>query len=51
MECEIRLEPSMRAPREARRFVSHHLCDFGYLKLVDNAGIIVAELVTNARAP
>jgi anti-sigma regulatory factor (Ser/Thr protein kinase) len=48
MECEIRLEPSKRASRQARGFVSHHLCELGFPKLVDDAVTIVAELVTNA---
>jgi hypothetical protein len=36
------------APREARRFVAHHLKEMGYSALVENAEIIVSELVTNS---
>jgi hypothetical protein len=39
----------MRASREARGFVSLHLYELGFPRLVDDAVIIVVELVTNAR--
>jgi anti-sigma regulatory factor (Ser/Thr protein kinase) len=48
MDREIKLEPTIRAPREARGFVSRHLDELGYPKLIDDAAMIVCELVTNS---
>jgi anti-sigma regulatory factor (Ser/Thr protein kinase) len=48
MEREIRLEPSRRAPGEARVFVSRKLDELGYSKLIDDAVLIIDELVTNS---
>jgi two-component sensor histidine kinase len=47
-DLEIKLEPTNQAPREARRFVSRQLEVLGYPLLVDNAALIVSELVTNS---
>jgi anti-sigma regulatory factor (Ser/Thr protein kinase) len=47
MDIEVRLEPTLRAPGEARRFVGRALAELGYPELVENARIIVSELVTN----
>jgi two-component sensor histidine kinase len=47
-DIEIKLESTDRAPREARRFITHHLIDLGYSTLVENATLIVSELVTNS---
>jgi anti-sigma regulatory factor (Ser/Thr protein kinase) len=49
-DMEIRLDPDKRAPGEARRFVRVHLEKLGYPKIVDDAVIVVSELVTNAMA-
>jgi anti-sigma regulatory factor (Ser/Thr protein kinase) len=49
-EREIRLEPTVTAPREARRFVSRHLTDLGYPTLTDDGALVVSELVTNSLA-
>jgi hypothetical protein len=48
MDREIRLEPTPRAPREARAFVSHHFREMGFPKLIDDGKLIVSELVTNS---
>jgi anti-sigma regulatory factor (Ser/Thr protein kinase) len=45
---EIKLDPTDRAPAEARGFVRHHLADLGFPKLVDDGVLVAAELVTNA---
>jgi hypothetical protein len=47
----IRLEPTARAARDARRFVSAALADLGHADLIEDARLIASELVTNARAP
>src|SRR3954452_5950309 len=48
MDREIRLEPSKRAPGDARVFVARTLQELGCPKLVDDAQTIVTELVTNS---
>lgn len=48
MDREIRLEPSKRAPGEAREFVGCLLREFGCPGLVADAQTIVTELVTNS---
>jgi anti-sigma regulatory factor (Ser/Thr protein kinase) len=47
-EIEIRLEANEMAPREARKFVRRHLEKLGLPGLVDDATVVVSELVTNA---
>jgi hypothetical protein len=47
MDIEVKLEPTALAPKEARRFVSRELEALGYLQLVDDARLMVSELVTN----
>jgi anti-sigma regulatory factor (Ser/Thr protein kinase) len=46
----FRLEPTARAAREARRFVSTRLTELGHSDLVDDATLIASELVTNSLA-
>jgi anti-sigma regulatory factor (Ser/Thr protein kinase) len=48
VEWEIRLRPTTQAPRAARVFVSRKLDELGYSKLVDDAVLIIGELVTNS---
>jgi anti-sigma regulatory factor (Ser/Thr protein kinase) len=48
VDIEIKLEPTERAPREARAFVSRHLTELGYPTLVEDGSLIVSELVTNS---
>jgi anti-sigma regulatory factor (Ser/Thr protein kinase) len=50
VDREIKLQPTPRAPREARRFVARHLPELGYPKLVEDGELIVSELVTNSIA-
>jgi hypothetical protein len=45
---EIKLEPSLRAPSAARRFVADVLTELGHVTYVDNAELIASELVTNS---
>jgi anti-sigma regulatory factor (Ser/Thr protein kinase) len=47
MDIEVRLEPTALAPREARRFVARELEALGYPELVEDARLMVSELVTN----
>jgi two-component sensor histidine kinase len=47
VDIEVKLEPTALAPREARRFVARELDALGYPQLVDNARLMVSELVTN----
>jgi serine/threonine-protein kinase RsbW len=49
-ELAIRLDADDRAPGHARRFVRHNLEELGYPKTVDDAVVVVSELVTNAAA-
>jgi two-component sensor histidine kinase len=44
----LKLYPVPQSSGIARTFVRHHLISLGYPELVENACIIVAELVTNA---
>jgi hypothetical protein len=44
----IRLEPTARAAREARRFVSETLGELGHADLVEDATLIASELTTNS---
>src|SRR5262245_9090195 len=39
MDVEVRLEPTLRAPGEARRFVARALDELGYPELAENARI------------
>lgn len=48
MDIEVRLEPTPRAAGFARRFVARELEALGFGGLVDDARLIVSELVTNA---
>jgi len=50
MDIEVKLEPTLRAPSEARRFVARELEALGYPQLVDDARLMVSELVTNSIA-
>jgi two-component sensor histidine kinase len=47
MDIEVKLEPTPLAPREARRFVARELDVLGYAELVEDAQLMVSELVTN----
>lgn len=47
---QIRLEPTVRAPGDARRFVSSVLDELGHSDLIENATLIASELVTNSLA-
>jgi anti-sigma regulatory factor (Ser/Thr protein kinase) len=49
-DIEIRLEADELAPGKARRFVRHHVERLGYPRCVDDAAVVVSELVTNAVA-
>jgi anti-sigma regulatory factor (Ser/Thr protein kinase) len=49
-DIEIRLEANELAPRKARAFVRHHVNRLGYPRCVDDAAVVVSELVTNAIA-
>lgn len=49
-DIEIQLEANELAPREARRFIRHHVERLGYPRCVDDAAVVVSELVTNAVA-
>lgn len=48
MDIEVKLEPTLRAPKEARRFVARELEGLGYPQLVEDARLMVSELVTNS---
>lgn len=48
MDIEIKLEPTLQAPGIARRFVARELTTLGYPELVEDARLMVSELVTNA---
>jgi two-component sensor histidine kinase len=50
MDIEVKLEPTALAPGEARRFVARELATLGYPGLVENARLMVSELVTNVIA-
>jgi hypothetical protein len=45
---QIRLEPTARAARDARRFVSETLGELGHADLVEDATLIASELTTNS---
>lgn len=47
-DLEIELSSSPEAPRQGRRYVQHRLAEAGHPELIDNATVIVSELVTNA---
>jgi anti-sigma regulatory factor (Ser/Thr protein kinase) len=47
MDIEVRLDPTLRAPGQARRFVARELEALGYPGLVEDARLVVSELVTN----
>ena len=49
-EIEIRLVADELAPGKARRFVRHHIERLGHPRCVDDAAVVVSELVTNANA-
>jgi hypothetical protein len=51
MDIEVKLEPTELAPSAARRFVARELEGLGYLQLMDDARLMVSELVTNSSAP
>ena len=48
MDIEVKLEPQPQAAGLARRFVARELEGLGYAELVDDARIMVSELVTNS---
>jgi anti-sigma regulatory factor (Ser/Thr protein kinase) len=48
MDIEVKLEPTLQAPGTARRFVARELKALGYPQLVEDARLVVSELVTNA---
>lgn len=45
---EIKLEATLEAPQEARRFVTSLLTELGYPELIEDGEVILNELVTNA---
>ena len=45
---QIRLEPTARAARDARRFVSETLAELGHGDLIEDATLIASELTTNS---
>jgi hypothetical protein len=47
MDIEVKLEPTELAPRQARRFVARELEALGYPGFVEDARLMVSELVTN----
>jgi hypothetical protein len=51
MDIEVKLEPQPQAAGLARRFVAQELEALGYVELVDDARLMVSELVTNSGAP
>jgi anti-sigma regulatory factor (Ser/Thr protein kinase) len=50
MDIEVELEPTARAPGLARGFVARELAALGYPQLVEDARLMVSELVTNSVA-
>jgi anti-sigma regulatory factor (Ser/Thr protein kinase) len=48
MDIEVKLEPTRQAPKQARRFVARELDALGYPGLVEDARLVVSELVTNS---
>lgn len=48
MDIEVKLEPRPQAAGLARRFVAKELEGLGYPELVDDARLMVSELVTNS---
>jgi hypothetical protein len=48
MDIEVRLESTLRAPGQARRFVARGLEALGFPGLVEDARLMVSELVTNS---
>jgi two-component sensor histidine kinase len=48
VDIEVKLEPTELAPRAARRFVARELDALGHPELVDDAQLMVSELVTNS---
>jgi hypothetical protein len=49
-DIEIRLDADALAPGKARRFVRHQVERLGWPRCVDDAALVVSELVTNAVA-
>ena len=47
MDIEVKLEPTPQAAGMARQFVARELEALGYAELVDDARLMVSELVTN----
>jgi anti-sigma regulatory factor (Ser/Thr protein kinase) len=45
---EIRLNPVLEAPGQARTFMRHHMNELGFPNRVEDAALIAVELVTNA---
>jgi hypothetical protein len=50
MDIEVKLEPTPQAPSAARRFVARQLDALGHHELVEDARLMVSELVTNTLA-
>jgi two-component sensor histidine kinase len=48
VDIEVKLEPTPLAPGAARRFVARELETLGHPELVEDAQLIVSELVTNS---
>ena len=48
MDREIRLDPVLEAPGQARTFMRHHMTALGFQLRVEDAALIAVELVTNA---
>jgi two-component sensor histidine kinase len=48
VDIEVKLEPTSVAPKKARRFVARELETLGCHELVDDARLVVSELVTNS---
>lgn len=47
-DIEIRLEADEHAPGKARAFIREHVERLGHPRCVDDAAVVVSELVTNA---
>lgn len=45
---EVKLDPEPESARKAREFVAKHLAELGFARNVEDAVLIVSELVTNA---
>src|SRR5215207_9091859 len=48
IRAHIHLAPALTSARQARRFVSDTLAEWGDERFVDAASLLVSELVTNA---